>query len=280
MISTLSIRCRPLGLIALLSTLCTGCADKSRTDTRDGSSAGTSTPEGSTAGKTGAAAKFDSCVDDDEPGCKAKCDGGDAESCVRLAAIYAFGNANVKTDLPASVTAYTKACDAGLGKSCYYLAGAYGSGRGTKADPEKKAELHKKAIPLLVAACDGEPGDGESCSIIADLHMLGEGVPKDPAKEEARRKQADVLYGKGCERGDGAACSMFAASRISAKDGPGAAKAAKQGCDAGSGGACQVLAGIYDEGFEGVAADPAKAKELFQLACKRGLGASCSRLER
>ncbi|NUO51736.1 MAG: sel1 repeat family protein, partial [Polyangiaceae bacterium] len=35
-----------------------------------------------------------------------------------------------------------------------------------------------------------------------------------------------------------------------------------------------------DEGFEGVAADPAKARELFELACKRGLGASCSRLKR
>ncbi len=55
---------------------------------------------------------------------------------------------------------------------------------------------------------------------------------------------------------------MSAAAKISAKPGKSALEEAKVGCDGGDGASCQVLAGIYDEGFAGVPADPVKARAL------------------
>ncbi|MBK8257724.1 MAG: sel1 repeat family protein [Polyangiaceae bacterium] len=223
---------------------------------------------------TSAAADVLPCIDDDEAGCTAKCDSGDLESCVRLARIYSFGNANVRTNLPKARALADRACTGGLGKGCYSLATAYELGSGVSKDPQKAQQLTTKAIPLLIAACEG--ADAESCSILADMHLSGQGMLKDSAKEADLRRRATDLYGRSCEAGDASACFMFGGDMLTAKKFELAARVLEKGCNLGDAGSCSLLGGCYDEGV-GVKADPAKAKALWAKACKGGNVASCSR---
>lgn len=235
-----------------------------------GLAASTAEPKASTPSK----ASDGPCLGDDEPGCAQKCEAGNLESCCRLASIYAFGNANVKEDLPKSRALHDKACQGGLGKGCYFLASDHELGRSIPKDAKKAAELVAKAVPLLTAACEGS--DGESCSILADMHMVGNGVPKSEAKEASLRARATVAYGRQCEGGDASACFMFGGDMLGAKKEELAARILQKGCDAGDAASCSLLGGCYDEGA-GVAVDKLKAKALWKKACKGGIAAACGR---
>lgn len=270
-------RCLPALLVACGTTGATGTSVSVAASSAPVASAPRATSSASGAPLPRSASAI--CPPEDVADCKAKCGGGDLDSCTRLASIYAFGNANVPVDLPAATEVYTKACNGGHGKACYYLAGEYELGRGVAKDTAKQAELLKKAVPLLTSACDGEPGDGESCVLLADLHMLGTTLPKDPEREKARRSRADALYGKACHRDDPSACSMSVFAKIHDKDGKGAEEEARLGCDGGDGDSCEILASLYNEGFPGIDQDAAKALEFYALACKRGRTSSCSHVK-
>ena len=213
------------------------------------------------------------CVNDDEKGCTSKCEGGELESCVRLARIYAFGNANVAENTDGARTHYSKACDGGIAKACYWLASSYKHSK--PANPDKAEQLDKQALQGLPAACDG--GDGESCQVLADVYRAGLGVSKDEARAVELEKRAHEHAKRACEAGDASECTAHGTNLVSAKDFTKAAAAFQKGCDGGDGGSCSFLAALYDEGA-GVKADPDKARTFFELACRRGHEGSCNRL--
>ena len=215
------------------------------------------------------------CVHDDEKGCTSQCESGELESCVRLARIYNFGNANVAENTEAARTHYEKACEGGIAKACYWLASSYKHSK--PSDPAKSAELDKKALEGLPAACDG--GDGESCQVLSDVYRAGLGVPKDEARAVELEKRAHEHEKRACDAGDASECAAHGGNLVSAKDFTAAAAAFQKGCDGGDGGSCSFLAALYDEGV-GVKADPDKARTFFELACRREHEGSCRRLSR
>lgn len=202
------------------------------------------------------------CLDGDVAGCSTRCDGGDLESCVRLAETYRFGNANARPDKAKAVALLRRACDGKVGKACYWLA--------STGEPSQKAALVARASPLITGDCDR--GDAASCEVAADLAMLA----KDGARETALRARAEELYGKACNAGDATACGSYAAHFYATKDYAGAVPMLAKGCDAGDAESCKWLASQYAEGL-GVKGDAKRAQALYRRACERGSEAACDK---
>ncbi len=85
------------------------------------------------------------CVDDDADGCKAKCDAGQLESCVRLALLYEEGNAKVQKNVAEARRVLGMACDAKFARACFRLASNLELMPPT--DPKKAAVAMKQALP-------------------------------------------------------------------------------------------------------------------------------------
>jgi len=212
-------------------------------------------------------------LEDDESACNERCKASEVESCVRLGRLYQYGNANVQADVARGRAAFARACDAGSAKACFFLGSSLTLPPKDEANAKSATDQGHAGMPK---ACDA--GDAESCSLLADMYLTGTTVPKDSAKEEALRAQATKLYGEACHRGDGTSCTSFGSDLLIAKQMKEGAEALQIGCDLGDAMSCALLGGCYDEGA-GVTADKAKAKGLFEKACKAGSEAACSRLK-
>ncbi|MEJ5167869.1 MAG: tetratricopeptide repeat protein [Arcobacteraceae bacterium] len=80
------------------------------------------------------------------------CDGGKAEGCNNLGAMYANGQ-GVRQDHFKAVELYAKACNYGNPIGCNNLGVSYAKGQGVKQDYRKAKEFFGKA-------CDGRNADG------------------------------------------------------------------------------------------------------------------------
>jgi hypothetical protein len=133
------------------------------------------------------------------------CDGGDAKRCGDLGYLYAY-DPIVHSGIPKVLQLYQKACDGGDGASCYALGNIYKDGaggalphivQGVTQDDAKAMALYKKALLLLLKACDG--GDAGSCGDLGEMYSGGVGVSTDVAK-------VVQLWKKACDGGVTAQC--------------------------------------------------------------------------
>jgi TPR repeat protein len=127
-----------------------------------------------------------------------------------------------------------------------------------------------------LAVCEREcdAGSGDRCRRLGVSYEFGQGVPKDV-------KQSIALYERSCDLGNATGCE--AAGRMyefhaEPKDLTKAASFLKRACDIGWQSGCANYALLLEQG-RGVPRDVARAKQLYEGACKAGAGLACDRLK-
>ncbi len=91
---------------------------------------------------------------------------------------------------------------------------------------------------------------------------------------------AIAAFSRGCDLGDAVGCRMLGGYYFNgtgvARDLAAEAWVRRRGCDLGDALSCQFVAWRYLEGFEGTAANPLVAQQLFRIACNEGLADACT----
>jgi uncharacterized protein len=192
------------------------------------------------------------------------CNGGDAESCNDLGALYSTGNGAAK-DFARAAKFYRKACDGGFLAGCNTLGWLYLVGWGVTKDYAQSAALVRKA-------CDG--GFAEGCGALGAIYQNGMGVTPDFV-------EAASLLRRACDGGDNEGCAnlgaLYSGGKGVAQDFAQAAVLYRKSCDGGFWGGCANLGKLYSNG-NGVAKDPAQAEKLLTGACNGGFAPACSDL--
>ena len=229
---------------------------------------------------------------------KKACDSGQTDECYKLGSLYYKGK-TVDMDLKKAAGLFQKSCDAGKMPACRDLAQMYEDGDGVKRN-------EAKALALRETVCAA--GDGELCYELAEDNpgraaalyeqACHAGYPKGcwsagqafsrgsqgATKDMAR---SGALYQKGCDAGDTAACynGGVALMEGEAKDLVRAAKMFTKACETTVAkpakgledvqpSACYNLGVMYQRG-EGVKQNQAKARSLFDIACKGEIRGAC-----
>jgi ankyrin repeat protein len=122
-----------------------------------------------------------------------KCAEDDQYGCSALAWAYDTGK-GTKVDKSRAAQLYDLACRLGSQSSCTNLAYDYDQGEGVEEDPHRAAPLYEKA-------CDA--GEARACYNLGLLVSAGRGTAKDAAR-------ATALFQKACEGGDKNACEQIA----------------------------------------------------------------------
>jgi TPR repeat protein len=231
---------------------------------------------------------------------KKACDAGGMGECLRLAYLYAEGK---DADPKKAAATFKKVCDAGKLAACAELAQMYEDGVGVKQD-------EKMALALRQKVCDA--GDGEVCYALASddpahgRRALREGVRCRARERLLQRRlsysrgsqgatkdmaRAMALYQKGCDAGSLPACynagvSLMKGDEGVPKDAARAAALFTKACEAkttqkpGAGfeevqpTACYNLAILHQRG-DGVKSNMARARQLFEIACKANVREAC-----
>lgn len=179
--------------------------------------------------------------------CEARCNGGDAGSCVNLGGLYLSGN-GVPADPARGSQLFQQACDSGDMLGCGNLGISYLNAVGVNQD-------FRHAASLLTRACD--VGISWSCGFLGSMHASGLGMPVDLRAAASRFQQA-------CSGGDAEGCKA-------------ALGALNDLCNAGDEHGCFELGAMYGRG-EGVPKDAARAGELMNIACGKGMMQACVQL--
>lgn len=200
------------------------------------------------------------CTPGDVAACDTQCAAGHGGSCAALALAFRDGT-GVKTDWAKATQHAQAACDADVAAGCRIVAAAKLDGKGTKKD---KAG----AIALLDRVCLA--GDALGCVELGKAKLADKKLAGD-AQYAFRR----ACYGGGEHEG----CAWLGTLYVEGKGGMSAspkvgAKFLEKGCKEGSARACADLAALYKAG-KGVAKDPARAKELYAVACNGGDEKAC-----
>jgi len=229
---------------------------------------------------------------------KKACDAGQTDECYKLGNLYYKGK-TVDMDLKKAAGLFQKACDAGKLPACRELAQMYKDGDGVKQNGAKALALREKvcaggdgelcyelaednpgrAAALYEQACNA--GYAKGCWSAGKAFSHGSyGATKDMAR-------AGALYQKGCDNGDMGACynGGVALMEGGSKDAARAAKMFTKACETAVAkpvkgledvqpSACHNLAILYQRG-EGVKQNQAKARSLFDIACKAKIQGAC-----
>lgn len=200
------------------------------------------------------------------------CDGGAADACNDLGALYEDGSGGLTQDLALAVALFRKACDGGSADGCSNLGFRYGSGGGgLPTDPAR-------AVALYEQACDN--GSGIGCHNLAVGHEEGYG---GLAKNLGR---AAALYQEACGYDGGAeSCTRLGFHLENGtlgltRDATRAVTLYRQACDGGSVRGCNNLGVAYANGDGGLVKDVAAAVALYQMACDGGDAIGCTNLGR
>jgi TPR repeat protein len=121
--------------------------------------------------------------------CDRACDGGNADSCRRLAVSYALGRDTDKDETRATAL-YERSCSLGDSAACLFAGQMYEFAHGVPADPAKAAALYR-------LSCDRQLLAG--CYNLAIMYERGRGVPPD-------QERAAELYNVACAGGAQEAC--------------------------------------------------------------------------
>jgi uncharacterized protein len=185
---------------------------------------------------------------------RAGCDGGDPRACDELAS--ALGGAVDLNDrivtteeAKAAYPLLDKACAGGYGPACGSLEWKVKDRYPDLSDEEVSARRWK----LMQEACD--KGDADECERSGDL-------------AEYHDAAALPYYEKGCALDHPASCGKVAWAYGDGRDGAKrdrkrALPFAERACDAGDNSGCVMLGELIEK------TDPARAKRLFALVCKR-----------
>jgi len=157
--------------------------------------------------------------------------------------------------------AYERGCTLKRGSACYEAAELYAKGgKGVSRDIPR-------AVKLLARAC--QAGDALQCTELGSAALTGDafGVSSDEFKVPGL---ARLAYRRGCVLNkDWCEDGIKMMSKVGDFDEMNAL--ATYGCDSGDDASCYLLGKASEEG-KGVAADPAKANQLYTKACRDGLG--------
>ena len=180
------------------------------------------------------------------------CEAKDPEGCYKLG--IGWGS---DTD---SLERFRFACEANHADACAELGYAYSKGKGVTPDPVRARELAERACTA---------GSSNGCANLGIYLLQGRGGPADLPR-------AATVSRKACDAGNGGACSrladLYEDGRGVTKDLIAARRISQRACDLGGG--CNNLGVLYMKGIGGDA-DPHKAKDLFEAACKRDELTAC-----
>ncbi len=193
---------------------------------------------------------------------EAGCRGGEADSCLRLAAAG-------RSDWP--VALLTGGCAAYNTTSCGQLATLYGAGTGVARSESLAGQLHRVACAGGVAASCGsvagppgtpdfhrlrcERGDTAGCQTFGRLLSA-----TDPAR-------AFAVLTEGCALGGASACADLGWMHAASQDYAAAGALWEAGCEAGSASACAGMGGLI-RGGQGRKSDTAEAAAFDLRACE------------
>jgi TPR repeat protein len=137
------------------------------------------------------------------------------------------------------------------------------------------SSFEAKAIPAqdvaaLQSSCDG--GTLEACTTLGNVRQNEASYAE---AERAWRKACDGGVADGCHELGNMLSNPFSKLGRESESVPLFQKA----CDLDHVAACYFLGGIYDRGEHGVAADPVKARALYERGCKNGHHWACKKVE-
>jgi uncharacterized protein len=124
-----------------------------------------------------------------------------------------------------------------------------------------------------LASCEKECADGSAdrCRRLAATYAFGKGVERDEAR-------ATTIYARACEMGDAPACVFAGQMNEYAhgvpKDDSAAARFYGRACDLAWAPGCYNYAIMIENG-RGVPEDPRKAAQLYTMACEAGARPAC-----
>ncbi len=206
------------------------------------------------------------------------CELGDAQGCYN-AGLMAESGRGVKEDAARAAADYEAACELGSSTGCTNLGFLYERGGGGRAD-------RARALSLYQQGCDGSSCSSSNlggCVNVGRAYRDGIGTAKDEAK-------AAEIFRAACERplsqdepnaatNSARACSLLGGLYIAGEGIPKDMEHGRDfsilGCDRGDSFGCFNAAVCFSSGAE---ADPAKAANYFDRACKLGDGESCHEL--
>ena len=183
------------------------------------------------------------------------CEGGDAQACAEVGALYYDDDEDVKMDIGKAKEYYGRSCDLGLAEACFLVARTLYSGDHWPGDRTEARTWYDRAC---------KKGNLPSCFRIGLMHVEGDGGPKD--------LDAGLPHlQKGCDGGHGAACLHAGWYAFGLERDTEAVAHSKKGCAAGEAPACFNLGNhlLFVE------KTPADAARIFEALCKNGIAVGC-----
>lgn len=209
------------------------------------------------------------------------CDLGDLEACA-WAGIALTGGLEPPYDEARGKKLLASACKAELKAACKQL------------EAVKKRQANQRDAEREGAAC--ERGDRKACRHAADLWgvvdsesarrkplyergcELGDGAAcTGRGKVDAWDRTRSTWFQKGCDHGDGAGCRELAQARRRGPKEPGDwwAKTYQRGCELRDGRSCGYVASTALYGWDGHSVDKAEGERMFKHACELGSEYDC-----
>lgn len=178
---------------------------------------------------------------------------------------------------PESTEMLRRGCSLGDTSSCANMAERYEGGEGAPRDLALAQQYHEVASAIDRRACDN--GDRLACWLMARKYEGGQGVTKDSRMADAFDAKAMQIALANCDVGVAFDCSWAATDLSTAtsplrRDQARAAVLFGKGCQLGDAAACGALAQMYETG-NGIPVDRVRAMQLHSLACDKGAEESC-----
>lgn len=200
------------------------------------------------------------------------CNAGDARGCNGLGNVYRKGKGAPKS-MATAVRNYDRACKLGYVGGCKHVGDIYANGKDVAKDDNR-------AMEAFQAGCRG--GDESACLWQSMMLAEGRGAPKNPGLAQQLLTKAMGTLERECKGMENLSCKTlaetyqygFAGVR---KDLKMAASFYDAACNAGLGDACGDLGDLLNKGEAPLAKNPARAKTLWEQACKLDDDDSCAK---
>lgn len=200
---------------------------------------------------------------------EAPCAGGSGAECAARA-MAAWGDAQDDREVACVGRMLTEACSLGDAPACGYAGRMWLDGRGLAAEAER-------GLAMVLRACEG----GVALECVAALRWLSEDRREQTVKDGAtlHKRLEDENF---CLTGSSEHCTrlgqdLYAGRAPYERDLVRSGVEYQRGCDLGNGLACSNLGDAYEYG-NGVPLDLSHAATLYDRACRLGMHLGCSNL--
>lgn len=175
-------------------------------------------------------------------------------------------------ELPTVVPLIERGCKQGDAVSCYYVMSIYGDGMYKKEAKNPIPRDQRKMIDIVGLACDR--GSATACLMLSGQVFNDDINFKDPAE----RAKLTLKYAqRGCTGGQMIGCAVAGAIQSDPDTCKSVFAAHRSGLSKGGGVLSQFASGENECPHMGAVTNPAGAKEMFELGCKRGDQVSCGK---